>query len=205
MSRNSRSAIVLERYGFSGERLWKLSQLIANDTIRRTGAVPGVGFDDLVGYLAEQGCKAALRYDPNRPQAKYGRGGGEPFASWLADILVHRVFDWFRMKSEGNADRRYFKAVPELVGDKIDTLTAIHGDAGELLVQNADQDMGVASAELGRDLSPDARWALVNIANPMAEGATEYGAIRESNGVDYREAKRRLELLREELGQRVEN
>ncbi len=35
----------------------------------------------------------------------------------------------------------------------------------------------------------------------MAEGATEYWAIRESlNGVDYREAKRRLGLLREELG-----
>lgn len=60
--------------------------------------------------------------------------------------------------------------------------------------------MADALIELGRDLSPAARWALVNVAGRIAEGATEHQAIRESrNGVGYEEAKRRLELLREEL------
>ncbi len=60
--------------------------------------------------------------------------------------------------------------------------------------------MQAGSAELGRDLSSAARWALENVVVPIAEGATEYQALRESlNGVAYGEAKRRLELLREEL------
>lgn len=55
--------------------------------------------------------------------------------------------------------------------------------------------------ELGQDLSPDARWALVNIAGRVAEGATEYQALHESkNGISYGEAKRRLKVLRVELG-----
>jgi hypothetical protein len=99
---------VLTEHGFSGERLLKLSRRIANDELRRRGAfLDRERLEDLVGFLALQGVRAAVRYDPERPQASYGRDGGDPFASWLADILAHRVTDWYRSKAEGHADRRY--------------------------------------------------------------------------------------------------
>jgi hypothetical protein len=40
-------------------------------------------------------------------QKRYGRNGGEPFSSYVSDVLVHRVTDWYRSKAEGHGDRRY--------------------------------------------------------------------------------------------------
>ena len=99
---------VLTEHGFSGDRLLRLSRRIANDELRRRGAfLDPSRFEDLVGFLALAGVRAAVRYDPERRHASYGRDGGDPFASWMADVLAHRVTDWYRHKSEGNGDRRY--------------------------------------------------------------------------------------------------
>jgi hypothetical protein len=46
--------------------------------------------------------------DPQRRHTTYGRDGGDPFASWMADVLAHRVTDWYRSKAEGFSDRRYY-------------------------------------------------------------------------------------------------
>ncbi len=105
----SRSAAeVLAEHGFTGERLLKLSRKIANDELRGRGAfLDPSRFEDLVGFLALAGVRAAVRYDPERQHASYGRDGGDPFASWLADILAHRVTDWYRSKANGGGDARY--------------------------------------------------------------------------------------------------
>lgn len=99
---------VLTENGFGGDRLLKLCRRIANDELRHRGAfLDPSRFEDLVGFLALQGVRAAVRYDPERHHASYGRNGGDPFSSWLSDLLVHRVTDWYRSKSDGNGDRRY--------------------------------------------------------------------------------------------------
>jgi hypothetical protein len=101
------AAEVLAEHGFTGERLLKLSRKIANDELRRCGAFLDPGrFEDLVGFLALAGVRAAVKYDPERHHTTYGRDGGVPFASWLADILAHRVVDFWRSKHEGHGDRR---------------------------------------------------------------------------------------------------
>ena len=105
--RARRAEDVLAEHDFGGERLLKLARRIANDELRRRGAfLDPSRFEDLVGFLALQGMQAAVRYDPERRQATYGRDGGEPFASWMADILAHRITDWYRSKHEGHGDRR---------------------------------------------------------------------------------------------------
>jgi hypothetical protein len=97
---------VLRAHGFTGDRLLKLARKIANDKLARLGGfMHEQRLEDLVGFLALQGVQAALRYDPERAHARYGSRGGDPFASWLADILDHRVTDWYRSKAEGGGDR----------------------------------------------------------------------------------------------------
>jgi hypothetical protein len=101
------AAEVLAEHGFTGERLLKLSRKIANDELGRRGAfLDPSRFEDLVGFLALAGVRAAVQYDPERRHARYGRDGGDPFASWMADVLAHRVTDWYRSKAEGHGDRR---------------------------------------------------------------------------------------------------
>ena len=95
------------RHGFTVERLQKLSRKIANDELRLRGATLGDRFEDLVSRLQLVGLQAALRFDPERHHASYGKNGGEPFASYVADIMGKRVDDYFRSKSEGFGDRRY--------------------------------------------------------------------------------------------------
>jgi hypothetical protein len=100
-------AVLAER-GFGGERLLKLARRIALDELRRRGAyLDEHRFEDLVGFLVLHGVRAAVRYDPERRQALYGRDGGDPFSSYIADVLAHRVTDWYRSKCEGNGDARY--------------------------------------------------------------------------------------------------
>jgi len=99
--------LALMRHGFTVERLMKLSRKIAADSLRLRGATLGDRFEDLVSRLQIVGLEASRRYDPEREQLSYGRNGGEPFASYVADIMGKRVDDYFRSKSEGFGDRRY--------------------------------------------------------------------------------------------------
>jgi len=95
------------RHGFTTERLMKLSRKVANDALRLRGASLQDRFDDLASRLQIVGLEAALRYDPLRHQASYGSNGGEPFSSYVADLMQHRVVDYYRSKAEGHGDRRY--------------------------------------------------------------------------------------------------
>lgn len=99
--------LALMRHGFTVERLMRLARKIAADELRLRGATLGDRFDDLVSRLQMVGLQAAIRYDPERHHATYGANGGEPFASYVADIMGKRVDDFFRSKSEGFGDRRY--------------------------------------------------------------------------------------------------
>lgn len=94
------------RHGFTVERLQKLARKVANDALRLRGATLGDRFEDLVSRLQMVGLQATLRYDPQRQHSKYGSNGGEPFASYIADLMDLRVDDYFRSKSEGFGDRR---------------------------------------------------------------------------------------------------
>ena len=99
--------LALMRHGFTVERLQRLARKVGNDALRLRGATLGDRFEDLVSRLQMVGLQAALRYDPERFQAKYGQNGGEPFASYVADLMERRVDDYFRSKAEGFGDRRY--------------------------------------------------------------------------------------------------
>jgi hypothetical protein len=106
------------RHGFTTERLMKLSRKIANDALRLRGASLGDRFEDLVSRLQIVGLQAAMRYDPHRDHASYGKNGGEPFSSYVSDIMSMRVDDYFRSKSEGFGDRRRgFDGMVELTDD----------------------------------------------------------------------------------------
>jgi hypothetical protein len=104
--REGAAELALRRHGFTGERLQKLARKVANDSLRGRGATLGDRFDDLVSSLCIVGMQAAHRYDPDMVQTKYGQNGGEPFASYVADVMEHRIVDFYRKKSEGFADRR---------------------------------------------------------------------------------------------------
>lgn len=75
--------------------------------MRRRNATLGDRFDDLVSRLTAAGLQAALNYDPRRPHATYGRNGGDPFTSYISDLMDKRIDDFFRSRSEGFADKRY--------------------------------------------------------------------------------------------------
>lgn len=99
--------LALMRHGFSVERLDKLARKVAHDALSLRGAVLGDRFEDLVSRLRIVGLQAVLRYDPERRHESYGKNGGEPFASYVADVMEKRVDDYFRSKAEGFGDRRY--------------------------------------------------------------------------------------------------
>lgn len=98
--------LALMRHGFTPERLMKLARKIANDGLRLRGATLGDKFEDLASSLHIAGMEAAWRYDPEREQERYGANGGDPFASYVADIMDRRIDDFFRRKAEGFGDRR---------------------------------------------------------------------------------------------------
>jgi hypothetical protein len=99
--------LALRRHGFTTERLMRLSRKVAADGTRRRGSALGDRFEDLVSRLQMVGLQAALRFDPEREHLSYGRNGGEPFASYVADVMDKRIDDHFRSKGEGFGDRRY--------------------------------------------------------------------------------------------------
>jgi hypothetical protein len=168
--------------------------------------------------------QAALRYDPERTHAKYGQNGGDPFASWLADILDHRVTDWYRSKQEGNGDRRYnLDNRIVLAGDKIeDDPDPDAAFERELALRRAEQgvDFEEAEADLGHGLGDEARLGL-HYARLRAEGyripnvsagrvpPLRHEAIRNGNGPRLTATGWALEAARKELAgrrvRRVEN
>jgi excisionase family DNA binding protein len=198
---------VLRAHGFSGDRLLKLARKIANDKLARLGGfMHEQRLEDLVGFLALQGVQAALRYDPERAHARYGSRGGDPFASWLADILDHGVTDWYRSKAEGGGDRRYNN----------DNRLVLDGDMGyeepgdaferEFDLRRAEQgvDFEEAEADLGHGLGDEARLGLY-YARLRAEGYRIPNATAGCNGDGPRltATGRALEAARKELAGRV--
>jgi len=99
--------LALRRHGFTVDRLMDVARAVAAEGVRHRGGVPGSGFDDLVSRLVISGLQSALKYDPEREHASYGRNGGDPFASYVADIMDKRIDDHFRSRAEGYSDRRY--------------------------------------------------------------------------------------------------
>jgi len=99
--------LALMLHGFTPERLIKLARKIANDALRLRGATLQDRFEDLVSRLQIAGMEAAWKYDPLTKHASYGSNGGDPFQSYLSDIMDKRVVDFYRSKAEGWGDRRY--------------------------------------------------------------------------------------------------
>lgn len=112
--------LALRRHGFTSERLTRLAHKVANDSLRLRGATLQDRFDDLVSRLVMVGLQAALRYDPEREHLSYGANGGEPFSSYVADLMDKRVDDFFRSKAEGFGDRRYGYDDRIVLTDEID-------------------------------------------------------------------------------------
>jgi hypothetical protein len=184
---------VLAEHGFSGDRLLKLARRIALDELRRRGGfLDEERMEDLVGFLVLHACRAALRYDPERRQARYGSGGADPFASYVADVMALRVTDWYRSKAEGNGDRRHGSdGRIVLVAD----IAREPGDAfeRELAARRAEsgEDVADAERELGERhrLSEQARQGLHFYALDVAEGRRPRGG-----GSGLARAQARLEL-----------
>jgi len=99
--------LALRRHGFTTERLMHLARKVAADGLHRRGAVLGDRLDDLVSRLMIVGLQATMRYDPEREHMAYGRNGGDPYASYIADVMDKRIDDHFRSRAEGFSDRRY--------------------------------------------------------------------------------------------------
>ena len=96
----------LARYGFDGQRLMKLAQRVASDWLRGKAATLQNRREDLVSFLCMKALEAAIAYDPDRQRSSYGSNGGDPFQSYLADVMELRIVDFYRRQSEGFADRR---------------------------------------------------------------------------------------------------
>ena len=94
------------RHGFSPERLMRLSRKIANDALRLKGGYLSDRFEDLVSRLTIVGMEAAWKWDPTREHESYGSNGGDPFESYVSDLMQKRVDDFYRSKGEGFGDRR---------------------------------------------------------------------------------------------------
>ena len=90
----------LHQHGLTGERLLKLAHRIATDAQHRAPAGLGGKYEDLVMFLCEQACVAAIRYDPTTS------GNGYTFSSYLCDVMELRITDFYRRKGEGFGDRR---------------------------------------------------------------------------------------------------
>lgn len=178
----------------TGAELLGIVRTVAMDELRRRGAYVGDRLDDLVGFLVAAGCKAAIGYDPNHPQASYGRNGGDPFRNYIADIMHRRLYDWYRSRAEGFSDRRY-RTYGEVVPTTDETLAQLTG--GFDLVSVDEFDLTAAAVELGNGLSEEARVTL-DIAVSMARGYHP-NEIARATGIGPTTQRSRLDALREEL------
>jgi hypothetical protein len=48
-----------------------------------------------------------LRYEPAKAHGSYGSRAGDPFASFVADLMHYGVVNFFRSKANGFGDRRH--------------------------------------------------------------------------------------------------
>lgn len=139
--------LALRRHGFTTERLMHLARKVAADGCRKRGAALGDRFDDLVSRLQLAGLQAALRYDPEREHRGYGTNGGDPFTSYVADVMDRRIDDHFRSRSEGFSDRRYGNYGEVTPTDQIEQQRADVEDAIERLDSSANLDWYGQAAE----------------------------------------------------------
>jgi len=72
----------------------------------------------------EKALVAAIRFDPEKTSGVYTKNGGEHFRSFVCDILEWRCVDFFRRKSEGYADSRYYAPNQVMLVDEFDTTSA---------------------------------------------------------------------------------
>ncbi|MBA2641522.1 MAG: hypothetical protein H0U82_01180, partial [Actinobacteria bacterium] len=124
--------------------------------------------EDLISHLVERCVFLAPRYDPSH---------GFAFTTFLSRRLRFAVIDWLRRDL---GDARYGTRKP-----LADYLTLSDPGLERILELEPGPELDSladAIVELGRDLSPDARWALVNVAGRMAEGATHTQAICDAAG-----------------------
>ena len=167
--------LALRRHGFTAERLTRLAQRVASDALRLRGAVLQDRFDDLVSRLVMVGMESAWRYDPEREHLRYGANGGEPFASYVADIMDKRVDDYFRSKAEGFGDRRYGNDNRVVLTDELDVTEATDfwskDSAGRVTEHERVRWQRAAQAQ-GQDLD---QW-MVNACNRVAKQVLEAAA-----------------------------
>jgi hypothetical protein len=78
----------------------KLARRIATDAQRRAPAGLGGKYEDLVSFLLVQAMQAIVRLDPTKLGPNYS------LASYICDVMEHRVPDFYRRKAEGFGDRR---------------------------------------------------------------------------------------------------
>jgi hypothetical protein len=159
--------------------------------------------DDLHDYIVELGIGMAAEYDP---------AVGQSFSTFYFRRARMRVIDWLRST---HGDPRHtlgaLSKLPVSYPESLDTLEAANpGAFAKVLDDPADRDsLADAIVSVGKDLSPDARWALVNVAGRIVQGYTLPQALSEAAGssavhsAQREEAKRRFECLRAELEPRA--
>ena len=155
--------LALRRHNFTSERLTSLAQKVASDALRLRGSTLQDRFDDLVSRLVIVGLQAAIRYGPERQHLRYGRNGGEPFASYVADIMDKRDDDYLRSKAEGfgNRSTKSFAVVTPVAEVEVDAPEGVDFD----LIHDGERARWQRAAEReGQDLQD---W-IVNALNRRA-------------------------------------
>jgi DNA-directed RNA polymerase specialized sigma24 family protein len=179
-----------------GQELLRIANAVANTELRRRGAYLGDRHADLIGFLVVVGCKAAATYDSSWPRARYGLNGGDPFRSYIGDIMQRRLYDFYRSRGEGFSDRRYLSHAE--VTPTADEALALLAAGATAAVDVSEHALETAAAELGEGLSEEARDTLERIALPAAQGYNPMEIARAA-GVGVAAQKQRLAALREEL------
>lgn len=139
--------LALRRHGFTTDRLMHLARKVAADGCRRRGAAVGDRFEDLVSRLQIAGLRATMKFDPEREHVAYGRNGGDPFTSYVADVMDHGIDDFFRSRAEGFSDRRYGNYAEVTPTDTIEQQRADVEDAIERLDSSANLDWYTQAAD----------------------------------------------------------
>lgn len=161
--------LALRRHGYTTERLTRLAQKVAVDTLRLRGASLQDRFDDLVSRLVIVGLQAAISFDPERQHLRYGSRGGNPFGSYVADIMAKRVDDFWRSKHEGFGDRRRGQDDRVVLMEEVETPEQV--DFGFVLdVERAKWQQ--AATTTGQDLDA---W-IVNVLNRAAKSVLTQSA-----------------------------
>ena len=100
METAKRADEALAAHGFDGDKLLAYAHTIARREMNRKGSTLGDRHQDLVMFLVEQGCRTAVKYDPDKSASTY------KFSSYVYDVMQRRVTDFYRRKGEGFGDKR---------------------------------------------------------------------------------------------------